>query len=114
MNQVAGASTPDPAYRSLYRLGGVDAILVAFLTLIEVIVFTLYPQPSTVGDWFELFQANPIIGLLDFWGLAGPMYIMNAVVFLALNVPTLQGGVRYLLGTASILHDSKGNAAGAF
>jgi len=86
MSQVAGARAPAPAYRSLYRLGGVAALIVAFLTVIEVIFFTLYPQPSTVRGWFELFQGSPIIGLLDFWGLEVPMYAMYAMVFLALYV----------------------------
>ena len=84
MNQAAGARAPDPTYRSLYRLGGVGALIVAILTVFEVIVFTIYPQPNTVSGWFELFQANPIIGILNFWGLETPMYAMFALVFLAL------------------------------
>jgi hypothetical protein len=67
-------------------MGGVAALVVAFLTVIEVIVFTIYPQPSTVIGWFELFQDSPIIGLLDFWGLEVLMYAMYALVFLALYV----------------------------
>jgi hypothetical protein len=86
MSQIAGERLVDPAYRSLYRLGGVTALIVAILTVIEVIVFTLYPQPSTVSGWFELFQVSPIIGLLDFWGLEILMYAMYAIVFLALYI----------------------------
>ena len=86
MNPVGTPESVDPAYNSLYRLGGVAALVAAFLTVIEVIVFTLYPQPSTVSGWFELFQVSPIIGLIDFWGLEVLMYAMYAVVFLALYV----------------------------
>ncbi|NIQ78462.1 MAG: DUF4386 family protein [Anaerolineae bacterium] len=86
MSQVAGARAPDPAYRSLHRLGGVAALIVAFLTVAEIMAFALFPQPSTISGWFILFQANPIIGLLDFWGLEVPMYAMFAMVFLALYV----------------------------
>ena len=86
MSQVASTRAPDSTYRSLYRIGGVAALIVAILTVIEVIVFTLYPQPSTVSGWFELFQVSPIIGLLDFWGLEVLMYAMYAIVFLALYV----------------------------
>jgi hypothetical protein len=50
------------------------------------VAFALFPQPSTVSDWFLLFQAKPIVGLLDFWGLEVPMYAMFAIVFLALYV----------------------------
>jgi hypothetical protein len=86
MSPVAGAIAPDPAYRSLYRLGGVAALIVAFLTVAEIIAFAFFPQPTTIKGWFILFQANPIIGLLDFWGLEVPMYAMFAIVFLALYV----------------------------
>lgn len=86
MSQIADAPTPDPTYRSLYRLGGVAALVVAFLTVAEVVAFMFFPQPSTIGAWFTLFQANPFIGLLDFWGLEVPMYAMFAIVFLALYI----------------------------
>jgi hypothetical protein len=86
MTQVAGPGSPDRAYRSLYRVGGVAAWIVASLTVAEIIAFALFPQPSTVADWFNLFQANPILGLLDFWGLEVPMYAMFAIVFLALYI----------------------------
>jgi hypothetical protein len=64
----------------------VAAVIVAVLTLGEVIGLTFYPQPRTVSDWFVLFQRNRIIGLLDFWGLEVPMYVMFTIVFLALYV----------------------------
>jgi hypothetical protein len=86
MSQVSGASAPDPTYRSLYRICGLAAWVVAVLTVIEVIFFILYPQPSSVRDWFELFQGSPIIGIVDFWGLEMPMYAMFVLVFLALYV----------------------------
>lgn len=86
MNQVPTAETSDNKYKSLYKLGGVASLIVAVLTLIEVIVFALYPQPSTLLDWFILFRSNKIIGLLDFWGLEVPMYIMFIFVFLALYI----------------------------
>jgi hypothetical protein len=86
MSQISSATIPDPAYRSLYRVGGVSALIVALLTIAEIIAFVFFPQPSTISDWFILFQANPIVGILDFWGLEVPMYAMFAIVFLALYV----------------------------
>jgi hypothetical protein len=86
MSQVSGASAPYPTYRSLYRICGLAAWVVALLTVFEVILFTFYPQPSSVRDWFELFQGSPIIGIVDFWGLEMPMYAMFILVFLALYV----------------------------
>lgn len=76
--------TVEPAFTSLYKLAGVAAFLVAALTLAEVVGFTFYPQPATISGWFMLFQSNWAIGLMDFWGLEVPMYIMFTLVFLAL------------------------------
>ncbi len=86
MPEVADGRPADPIYKSLYRLGGVAAWFVAFLTMAEVVAFALFPPPSTIRGWFTLFQAQPIVGLVDFWGLEIPMYAMFAVVFLALYV----------------------------
>lgn len=86
MRQNAGAPVPDPAYQNLYRIGGAAAWVVAFLTVAEIVAFVFFPQPGTVTDWFILFQAHPVVGLLDFWGLEVPMYAMFALVFLALFV----------------------------
>ena len=84
VNQVTDAETADSTYKSLYKVGGAAALIVAVLTMSEVIGFTFYPQPGTVSDWFMLFQSNRIIGLLVFWGLEVPMYAMFTLVFLAL------------------------------
>lgn len=83
-DRVSEVESVDPAYKSLYRIGGVAALVAAVLMLGVLIVFTIYPQPGTVGDWFELFQSNKIIGLLDFWLLEVLGYTMFALVFLAL------------------------------
>jgi hypothetical protein len=80
------ARTDDQPYASLLRFGGVAALVVAVLTVIEVVAFSLYPQPSTIAGWFDLFLGSPIIALVDFWGLEIPMYAMLAIVFLALYV----------------------------
>jgi hypothetical protein len=44
-----------------------------------------------VSGWFALFQSNTMIGLLDFWGLEVPMYVMFAIVFLALYFALRKG-----------------------
>jgi hypothetical protein len=74
----------DPAFRGLFKLGGVAAWIAAALILGEAIAFAFYPQPGPISDWFMLFQRNPLLGLLDFWVLELPMYATFALVFLAL------------------------------
>ena len=86
MSKITSTVAPDPAYGSLYRLAGVAALSVAFLTVFEIIAFVFFPQPTTVHGWFILFQTHPIVGVLDFWGLEVLMYAMFAIVFLALYV----------------------------
>lgn len=70
--------------RSIYLVGGVSALIVVVLALSEVVALMAFPQPRTVMDWFTLYQSNPFIGIVDFWGLEVPMYVMFALVFLAL------------------------------
>jgi hypothetical protein len=65
-------------------LAGVAALVVAFLTVIEIVSFIIFPPPNTIDGWFILFQSNPIIGVLDIWGLEFLMYVMFSIVFLAL------------------------------
>jgi hypothetical protein len=86
MMQATNTETADSAYKGLYKLGGVTALIVVVLILGEVIGHVFYPQPNTINDWFTLFQSNRIIGFLDFWGLEVPMYAMYVMVFLALYV----------------------------
>jgi hypothetical protein len=80
------ANTADSALKGLYKVGGGAALMVVVLTVSEIVVFALYPQPTTVMGWFTLFQNNVIIGLLDFWGLEVPMYVGFAILFVALYV----------------------------
>ena len=48
MNQATPAETADPAYQSLYKLGGAAALIVAALTVSEVMALAFYPQPGAV------------------------------------------------------------------
>ena len=105
MNQATDAETVDLAFTSLYKLGGIAAWIAAVLTLGEVILFAFYPQPETVVGWFDLFQENRILGLLEFWGLEIPMYIMFALVFLALyfSLKKVNGGGMAIALTLALL-----------
>lgn len=86
MNRTENADTPGAAWAPLCRIGGAAALVAVVLTLGDVIVLAAFPPPESMTGWFGLFQVNPIVGLLDFWGLEVPMYAMYALVFLALFV----------------------------
>lgn len=84
MSQVANAETADSTYQSLYKTGGVAALIAAVLIVGDVVILAIYPQPKAISDWFILFQSNSIVGLLDLWGSEVLMYLMFIPMFLAL------------------------------
>jgi hypothetical protein len=57
--------TAESRWTWLYRVGGAAALITAIFLPIQIIVFLLYPPPSTITGWFALFQSNKLIGLLD-------------------------------------------------
>ena len=65
MNQATNTETSNSDWMSLYRVGGVSALLMFVLTLVQSFIFITNPPPSTVIDYFTLFQKNKILGLLD-------------------------------------------------
>jgi hypothetical protein len=59
------AGMPRSAWTGLYRIGGVAALGIVALIPIQAIVFVLWPPPTTVVDYFTIFQTNALRGLLD-------------------------------------------------
>lgn len=76
----------DSHWKDLYRIGGIAALFAAFLLLMEIIVFTVWPQQTTAIDFFTIFQNNKLIGLLDFYILEMFAYILFVPIFLAIYV----------------------------
>ena len=96
MKQVAHAETADSAYKSLYKIGGAAALIVAVLLPIEIIVFTAYPLPSTVIGYFTLFQSDRLIGLLDLYLLEIAIYALFVPMFLALYAALRRANESYM------------------
>ena len=63
--QRAEPQAVDSQWASLYKAGGVAAVMAAVLIPVQVLVFIVWPPPSTVATWFELLQTNPLIGLIN-------------------------------------------------
>lgn len=78
--------TSDSRWNNLYKIGGIAAIFSALLLLVEIIVWTIWPQPTTVIDYFTLFQTNRLIGLIDFYLLEVVAYVLFLPMFLAIYV----------------------------
>lgn len=84
MNQVTDAETADSAWKSLYRIGGAAALIIVVLIPIQSFIFIAYPPPSTVIDYFTLFQNNKILGLLDLDLLLTVDNVLLILIYLAL------------------------------
>ena len=74
----------DSAWRSLYKIGGAAALLVALFVPIQIIVFIIEPPPETVIGWFTLFQDNWLLGLLDMDLLLLIDQVASGILLLAL------------------------------
>ena len=83
-SQVDNPATSDQEWQGLYRAGGVAAVMVLAFIPIQMIVFLLWPLPSTVLEWFRLFQSNALVGLLDLDLLLIVDYALMILLFLAL------------------------------
>jgi hypothetical protein len=86
MNQDTNTETSDSDWKGLYRVGAVAALLMFVLTLIQSFIFITNPPPSTVIDYFTLFQKSQILGLLDLDLLLIVINILLILIYLALYV----------------------------
>ncbi|WP_081684173.1 DUF4386 family protein [Granulicoccus phenolivorans] len=71
-------------WRGMIRLASISAIVVACLIPLQAAVFLLSPPPSTVLGFFDLFQRNPGLGLLDLDLLLTLDYLVMLPLYLAL------------------------------
>ncbi|MCL5267744.1 MAG: hypothetical protein M1469_06555 [Bacteroidetes bacterium] len=73
-------------WKTLFRIAGsVALIMVAFIP-IQIAVFAIWPPPSTAAGWFELFQSNNLVGLIDMDLLLMVDQIFVGIMLIALYV----------------------------
>lgn len=97
MNQVINTETSTSDWKSLYRVGGAAALLMFVLTLVQSFIFITNPPPSTVIDYFTLFQKNKILGLLDLDLLLIVINVLLILIYLALYVALSRFNKSYTL-----------------
>jgi hypothetical protein len=73
------------------------AFIAAVLLLMEIIVFTIWPQPTTVMGYFALFQSNKLIGLIDFYLLEVVAYALFIPLFLAFYIALRRCNESYMM-----------------
>lgn len=84
--------TKEAAWKPLYRIGAVAALLSVLIVPFAMIVFLAWPPPdfhptaSAVTDWFRVYQDNPFRGILDFDFLMLLGQALSIPLFLALFI----------------------------
>jgi hypothetical protein len=87
-NQHCRTDNADPDWQTLYKIGGVAALLAGVIFRrnlgAEVALFNPQTHLTTISDWFALLQNNPLLGLayLNFFDLVD--YALVGLMFLAL------------------------------
>jgi len=74
----------DSAWKPLYRVAGVAALLMVVFIAIQSIVFLAWPPPDTVLGYFTLFQQNWFLGLLSRDLVYMLSHVLLVLIYLAL------------------------------
>ena len=91
MNVEAQASVRvDSGWSGLVRLGAAAAVFVVVMIPVQAAVFLLSPPPDSVEGFFERFQENPLLGLLDLDLLLTLDYLLLIPFYLTLYVVVRQ------------------------
>jgi hypothetical protein len=69
-------------WNGLYRFGGVTAVAIAVLLLVEILVYSALPQPRTVVERFAQFQTSALVGLLtlDLLGMVSYLLFVPTIL----------------------------------
>lgn len=76
----------DPAWKGLFGVAGVCALIMVLITLAQVVIFAVAPAPvdGNAGDWFALFQKSELLGLLGFESLLVIYALLSTILSVAL------------------------------
>lgn len=84
--------TVDPAWRGLYRVGGITPLITLAFYLGEAIFISWENFPSTAEEWFRLFGQSKLLGLFYLNALDIASIVLLAPMFLALYVALRHDG----------------------
>ena len=63
--QATNPEIENSSWKSIYKVGGIAALAVVAMAVIQAPIFILFPQPTTVIGHFTQFQSNKLLGLVD-------------------------------------------------
>ncbi|PKM87160.1 MAG: hypothetical protein CVU85_06435 [Firmicutes bacterium HGW-Firmicutes-10] len=95
-------NNPVQTYKTLFNIAVISGSIMLMLIPIQIFIFASWPPPTTTQGFFDLYNQNPLLGLLslDF------LYIINNVLIVPLYLAiaiTLKNHSRVLLPLALIL-----------
>jgi hypothetical protein len=93
-NQATDNQTAVSKWKSLYKAGGVSALVIGMLLIFEMIIYiaTSAPSLTDAAGWFALFQSNRLVGLVDFGILELYALVLFVPMFLALYTALRRAG----------------------
>ncbi|MBI2847813.1 MAG: DUF4386 family protein [Chloroflexi bacterium] len=87
----------DSRWQGLCKAGGVAALTMLVLMIIQIVIYTISPPPSTVEGYFALFQNSWLLGLLSL----DLLYIVDSVllilIYLAIYIVLRKAGESSML-----------------
>jgi hypothetical protein len=89
-NPTSEYATEEFRWRGLYKIGGVSAIIIAFILIGEIVAYSMLPRLNTTIETFELFHSNCLAGLLTFDLLGILSYLLFIPMILSLYVALRQ------------------------
>lgn len=78
------AAEGDAAWKPLFRVGAIAALLSVAGIVAAIVVFLAWPPPATILGHFRLLHQNPLLGLLDLDLLMMATYALLVPIYLAL------------------------------
>jgi hypothetical protein len=86
MNPRSNAALTNHQWNGLYKAGGMAALLMVAITVIQAATFFIASPPleGSASDWFALFQESAFLGLLGFESLLVVYTLLSVLVSLAL------------------------------
>ena len=79
-----GAERTYDAWKPLYRVGAVAALLSVALIILAGVMFAVNPIPTTMTGWFDLFNRNWLLGLFAADLMMLLSYLLLGLIYLAL------------------------------
>lgn len=64
-NTIKHPAGIEPAWKNLLKAGGVAALVMLAIMVAQIMIFVIWPPPTTVEGFFSLFQQSWLLGLLS-------------------------------------------------